>query len=753
MAGLTPNALGTLYIVGHSYTSGAGTTNSAQQGLVSRIMGMMKVDNNNVVHMGVGASLLTGYYGVYTGNPFAGWGGVLQLVLPNSQPNINGVGDKVYNDHAASGPGSAIIVHGVNDYNGSYLTSMTNVNTVQPAYVQQAWKNALRTVISRMRANVVFSSSMTAATGTTISWDPAITFGGSGGSHWSDVASVITNTGPAYKKSTTNGDTVTFTIPNEGIAGTTYAFCMIGQLNMLGYITANLNATDTTSTVTVNSATGFPNSFIGSQANVIQIGTEQMLVTAGWTTTSWTVTRGFNGTTKTTHAIGDAVSGAANMTVTWSGTASSASGTTTIGSQGMGGSPVSVIKRFTTTAADAGKTIVATFSGIPASDAFSYFAFDSVWSEAPYPSPVVLTNLHHYPFGQNAGTQLISLIPGFNSATQSVVSEFDANVQIADVYSLYYQNNGTITSATNNTDTSTTIGWTCNSTAYTPYIGAVMSFGGEHCLVTAVSGTAPNWTLTLTRGYDSTTKYAWASGSWLCPTEWMSRIDDVHPSAEGHAVYADAIYAAFKSIPTSTVPHQIALSNGNWALYNQSLSLGPVDNSWYHVAASSLTTSGPTINTLYFLPIYIPKVSILIGMGFTQKTGTTVTCRFGIFGLNQTHEAPGALLQDFGSGTYTGTAPYAVQQTGLYQILRPGWYWLGVVSTVNAGTSVTVGNLGLNWPSLSASAISTSSTAAFTTGYSQASVTGALPTTATATATTSTAIPLLWYQLRTGQWS
>jgi hypothetical protein len=57
---LIPNSLGTLYIVGHSYSTGTGTENPAQQGMVSRLMGMMKIHNDNVVHMGTGASLLTG---------------------------------------------------------------------------------------------------------------------------------------------------------------------------------------------------------------------------------------------------------------------------------------------------------------------------------------------------------------------------------------------------------------------------------------------------------------------------------------------------------------------------------------------------------------------------------------------------------------------------------------------------------------------------------------------------------------------
>lgn len=56
--------------------------------------------------------------------------------------------------------------------------------------------------------------------------------------------------------------------------------------------------TPTVTSITVASASGFPTS--GNYT--ITIGTEQMTVTGGWGTTTWTVTRGVNGTTAATHA-------------------------------------------------------------------------------------------------------------------------------------------------------------------------------------------------------------------------------------------------------------------------------------------------------------------------------------------------------------------------------------------------------------------------------------------------------------------
>jgi hypothetical protein len=57
--------------------------------------------------------------------------------------------------------------------------------------------------------------------------------------------------------------------------------------------------------ITVTSAAGFP----GSGAFAIQVDSEVMTVTAGQGTTTWTVTRGVNGSTATTHSSGAVVTG------------------------------------------------------------------------------------------------------------------------------------------------------------------------------------------------------------------------------------------------------------------------------------------------------------------------------------------------------------------------------------------------------------------------------------------------------------
>src|SRR5262249_15886643 len=64
------------------------------------------------------------------------------------------------------------------------------------------------------------------------------------------------------------------------------------------------NPTPTTTTITVASASGFPS----SAPFVIQVDSEQMLVTGVQGTTMWTVTRGYNGTPIAPHAIGATLS-------------------------------------------------------------------------------------------------------------------------------------------------------------------------------------------------------------------------------------------------------------------------------------------------------------------------------------------------------------------------------------------------------------------------------------------------------------
>ena len=66
-------------------------------------------------------------------------------------------------------------------------------------------------------------------------------------------------------------------------------------------LAADIDAVQTT--ITVTTAAGFP---VGGDY-LIQIDSEMMLVTGGQSTTTWTVIRGYNGTTATSHLAGSVV--------------------------------------------------------------------------------------------------------------------------------------------------------------------------------------------------------------------------------------------------------------------------------------------------------------------------------------------------------------------------------------------------------------------------------------------------------------
>jgi hypothetical protein len=86
----------------------------------------------------------------------------------------------------------------------------------------------------------------------------------------------------------------------ELTAASSYS-CRVGP-GANGTLSGAMNATQTT--VSVTSATGFPTTTFR-----LRIDDEQMTVTGGFGTTTWTVTRGVNGTTAAAHAT--------SQTVTW----------------------------------------------------------------------------------------------------------------------------------------------------------------------------------------------------------------------------------------------------------------------------------------------------------------------------------------------------------------------------------------------------------------------------------------------------
>lgn len=721
--------LGSLTVLGHSYSVGttqsdSGVSNAYQETVISKVMGLLGIHENNVLHLGTAGSSISQAQNLFVNHPLTGWCAALQFILPNNSNNINSASDVVISDPVTAVNGAGIIVHGVNDF----ILGATGVTAADDA--QSAANNliagahAYRAVLSRMRSGVVFGCTVLAGT---VTADSPFAFTSS-----SYVQSVTQNSGPAYRLFTTNGGTFTFTIPTNYTGGV-IAVNLIGQQQGVTHLTGAVAASGAV-TVNVAANTQFP----ASGTLVIKIGNEEMIVTAGLGSNAWTVTsgnRGANGTAAAAHSTNDVVMIAPDTyKVTWSTSGSNAgiTGTTFVGGQGSVNSPIVICKRFVCTAADAGKTIVGTIGGLIAADTSGKVIMDTVQFEDATPPAVVLTNLHHWNFAEFPWSSQISstYVAAWNAAIAAVVAEFDSWVKIADVYTPFFKRNGVITGAMNATDVSTAIGFTANDASFTPTVGMRFSFGpsvagsaaAEHCDCTAVSGSAPNWTLTLTRGSGGTTKVVHSSGAFLGPLQWM-HTDNLHLSNEGHAVYAQAILDAFAATP-KPASHQVAASQGNWSPLTQSIAMGIVDSNWMFPPCNNFGAAAVTNGLQFAFPTYIPKTCILTGMAVAVTTGATGLFRFGIYMPDYTHSRPGRLLQDFGAYTLAGTAPYSANQTGFYQILRPGWYWLSCAQQTTAVTLLTFGAGGMSTPVLSRTTPPNSSSGQLV-GYYQTGIAGA----------------------------
>lgn len=105
-----------------------------------------------------------------------------------------------------------------------------------------------------------------------------------------------------------NGDS--FTLDTAGLLETCVISSGAGASSTWTTLSAAITSTSATS-ITVASATGFPT----SGQYMIRIDDEHLLVTAGAGTTTWTVTRGQDGTAAATHLISTVVNG--GHTATW----------------------------------------------------------------------------------------------------------------------------------------------------------------------------------------------------------------------------------------------------------------------------------------------------------------------------------------------------------------------------------------------------------------------------------------------------
>jgi len=767
-------AISTLTVIGHSWTGGTNSSSSStpqfgSQNMIPRLMGMLGTTQDNLWHMGTSASYLTKANAAFGGKN-TGWGGVFEYVVPYSNPLIA--------DTATSqipipvpNPSAFVIVHGVNDI------GMNGFNTTTTLFglMQTSYQNTLRTVISRCRAGALYgsyyASGATNTAGTPpVSWDSTITTSG-----FTSTPQTAANTGVGVYRSSTNGNTITYTIP-ANFAGGTIAMCFMANTNAWSLCNTTMNSTDASTVVALTQNSGTPyvafanGDVIAWYSGGVDSG-ERGLITAGGGTASITVTRGFNSTTKTTHAINDEIVKASSIGVTFttSGSNATITGTLALGAKGMvtpnasGFSErIPVIKRFVCTGADAGKTIVATVNAV-ASDTATV-DFDSIWIEAFDPQPCIVASLPVYAYSSNAFVTRAQMI-AWNTSNTAVVAEFDGAVQSADFNTTIFNRGGTLNS--NITSTQGTFGdanptFTITAESQSTFATLVnnntFAIEGERILVGTITNNN-NGTFTLsncTRGYDGTAAASHTSGKIFSDGIWFGP-DCLHPNGYGHNIFANALYNAFKSYqPQSS--YSLSTGAGNTSTDMKNPTIGLVNNGYLTVPITNLANASTVFNTQTFIPIYIPTTCIITQMGVVVTTtgATASVCRFGLYDLDNYRRAPGTLYQDFGTVSTIGTGFIAVNT---YKLVRPGWYYL---SQCEQGSGTPSTKRGFNssatiqgWSGPVISTTTTPTTAWLPTfGFTQLSVSGGFAVTPTPVEVSgaSAVIPLIWIKTQVKAW-
>lgn len=759
--------ISTLTVIGHSWTAlanadGSGVPMFNQQNMIPRLMGLLGVHSDNLNHLGTGASYLTKTQAVFGGRN-TGWGGVFQFVVPYSNQNV--ADQNILNITVpVPQPSAYAIVHGVNDI-GIMSTNTTAFNF---GLIQTAYQNALRAILSRIRAGALYCSYYSNGSAATVAWDSTITTSG-----FTSTPQTASNTGVAIYRSSTNGNTLTYTIP-ANFTGGTIAMCFLGNTNAWSLCNTVMNNTDVSTVVALTFTTGTPytafanGDVIAWYNNGVDSG-ERGLITAGGGTASITVTRGFNSTAKATHAVNDEIVKASSVGVTFttSGANANIPGTLALGAKGTPTSigstwneRVPVVKRFVCTAADAGKTIVATVNAV-ASDTATV-DFDSVWIETFDPQPVVVTNLPRYAYIQN-GYVTEAQMGTFNTGNSSVVAEFDGAIQIADLDTTIHDRGGTLTS--NILIGATSFNVTASNAAVLATLPQNTTFciEAERILVgSIVNNGGGSFTFSsVTRGYDGTAAAAHTSGKLVSDGIWF-HTDCLHFNGYGMNVAANLMYQAFKAYQGQS-NYSLSTGAGNFSDDRRAPYLGVANNSYNtFTPITNLANAAGVLNTQYFYPIYIPQTCIItqVGCVITTVGVTSTVCRFGLYDLDSARRAPATLWHDFGTvNTVSSGTGYVPVNT--YKLVRPGWYY---ISSCEQGTGTASIKRGLNssaaiqgYAGVPIGTLTAPAVAAVPVwGFTQASVTGAFAASVGTLVEVSSAtaiMPTIWVKVLARTWA
>ena len=157
---------------------------------------------------------------------------------------------------------------------------------------------------------------------------------------------------------------------------------------------------------------------------------------------------------------------------------------------------------------------------------------------------------------------------------------------------------------------------------------------------------------------------------------------------------------------------------------------------WYSAPANSTSNIASTLGTCSFIPVWVPNTVTLDRLG-VYCTGSVAgaQARLGIYNNDTSTDTPGTLLLDAGQvAAVTNSTFYSIT---IDQSLSPGLYWFAVASqgstAPNLRTFQTTMLSPIVWGLSSANPGTLSGGYA---GYTRSSVTGALPSPASVSATT-----------------
>lgn len=627
----------------------------------------------------------------------------------------------------------------------------------------------LRTMITRQRAAMVYDSASaliaytTGFNATTASPYPVSTSG---------VVTDSAATSGRRRISKANSDKFTITLPTNFIGGTFYV-TLEGSPNTGCYVSGAINSSVTTITLggSILGDQGYKNIATG---DVLQIDSEQVTVTGGAGTTSVTVTRASNGTTAASHANGAAVTlPTTTGKITWSGTATGTvraqTGTTNGGSTINGGTVTTniagvgysndgvfsgaqtrtgamVTQRFALTAADAGKTIIGTVSGLVGNE---YVSVDSFGIADPDAPQVILVNLPDMSGAMPGGGQFQgSVTTALNAAFTTIVSEFDAAVAVTDIDTPFRSFFRAKLQSAITSSTQTNIRITPD-TASTNVIGIgseLRLVGGEEVLVTAITKTSDtDWPLTVVRGINGTTpSSSTAINTVLMDCVWVNQGDRIHPSDYGHHLISQYIFNTLIGLSRTVAQ---AINSGGLRRPKPRMK----NNGFVPLVEGATRSTDASLMTAGLSFMFRREVTEDCAFTAAGIEVTTVAGAGGILRAGVRYDAagqPGNLIGQLATDVVT-TSTGDREATG-HIPLQAGVYWFELVCQVAAPTirRYASGQPFPPDPPIPTDASISGSTIAIATGYTQSGVTGALPTAVGALTPLTGAAPLAWVRFR-----